>query len=409
MGLVKIDLTSCFAEFLLVSAKDDYVATLGMVKKYYTSCLVYFFTNQRYAWNGNFSSGKKGVVVEDYKRLEIEFGAWEGCNNPNTVACASGSAALHLALEALRHTKLSDGDLVIVPNYTMIACARAVTMAGLKPVFVDCGSDLLISLAAIHEALARHEDEIKAIMPVHIYGRRCDMDRIISLANNYDLAVVEDLSEAHGIQPHPDSDAACWSFYRNKIVAGEEGGMIAFKNAQDADMARTLRCMGMVPGTNCCVPRGENARMTNSHARLILDSLADVSVNTAARSATAVWYDIALANTGLPDGWKMPPREVCWVYDVRLPEVNTEHLEAVLCNRGVEARAGFAQLTNQPEYLGHSSIVVKELISHARWRSRGRYDIICLPIKPTMSRSDVNTTVQILQRVVGRHTAAISG
>ncbi|MCK9570792.1 DegT/DnrJ/EryC1/StrS family aminotransferase, partial [Candidatus Pacearchaeota archaeon] len=174
--------------------------------------------------------------MEPYQELEFRFGEWIG--NPNTVACSSGTAALHLALEALQ---LPIHSCVMVPEFTMVACARAVTMAGLHPIFIDCGDDLLLDTKVMQSKTVRHQS---AIMPVHIYGRRCSMKAIIDHAKTNNLAVVEDMAEIHGVNPHPESDAACWSFYKNKIVHGEEGGMVAFKEAKHADKARQLRSLG---------------------------------------------------------------------------------------------------------------------------------------------------------------------
>src|SRR5262245_15578515 len=104
--------------------------------------------------------------MEAYQELEQALGRWVG--NPNVVVCSSGTAALHLALEALPIPK---GSLVLVPDFTMIACARAVTLAGLTPNFIDCGDDLLMDPTA---AFLAAPADARAIMPVHVYGRRCN-------------------------------------------------------------------------------------------------------------------------------------------------------------------------------------------------------------------------------------------
>ena len=83
---------------------------------------------------------------EPYQRLEKLWAEMNDLSSEGMVACSSGTAALHLALESL---KLPNGSYVAVPDYTMIACARAVTLAGLKPVFIDCTSDLLIDVEKI--------------------------------------------------------------------------------------------------------------------------------------------------------------------------------------------------------------------------------------------------------------------
>lgn len=281
--------------------------------------------------------------MEAVLQLEKEFAAWSGTTN--VVACASGTAALHLALAALR---LPPGSEVVLPDYTMIACARAVALAGLTPVFVDCGPDLLMDPAACAAAIT---DRTRAIMPVHVYGRRCAMDRIHALARQHDLRVVEDLAEGHGIPPHPHSDACCWSFYRNKIIAGEEGGCVAFKNGNRAMVATSLRSLGFTESHDFYhLVGGHNYRMANSLARLILRSLKRADQNIGERRGIERWYD-----TACPEEWRLPERHVPWVYDLRIPGLTRDQQDAVvraLQEAGIEARHGFKPMSWQVEFKG---------------------------------------------------------
>ncbi len=127
------------------------------------------------------------------RRFEEAFAAWNGV--AHGVACSSGTAALTLALRALG---IGPGDEVIVPEFTMIASAWAVTYTGATPVFVDCADDLNIDVTRVEEKIT---PRTRAIMPVHVYGRRCDMDAIMDIAHQYNLRVVEDSAEAHGVRP----------------------------------------------------------------------------------------------------------------------------------------------------------------------------------------------------------------
>lgn len=88
--------------------------------------------------------------MEAYQRLEKEWAEFNGLDSAGMVACSSGTAALHLALEAFR---LPPGSEVLVPDYTMVACPRAVAMAGLTPVFVDCDKRLLMDLQLLEKLL----------------------------------------------------------------------------------------------------------------------------------------------------------------------------------------------------------------------------------------------------------------
>lgn len=321
--------------------------------------------------------------MEYVQQLEQEFGKWAGVTN--AVACASGTAALHLALEAL---ELPQGSRIVIPEFTMVACARAATAAGLVPVFADCGEDLLLDPDQISHCL--RAGNVSAIMPVHIYGRRCNMDEIMPQARRHGLAVIEDMAEIHGIPPHPESDAACWSFYKNKIVHGEEGGLVAFsatvKGAYAADRARELRCLGFNDDHDYIHrPRGWNHRMSNAHARLILDSLAQVTENQRRHRQVEAWY-----NARIPTGWHMPPRDAVWVYDLHL-DAYAPGVVRDLNRRGIAVRMAFKPMSEQPEYLGHYERL------RAHYASRR---VLYLPVYPDMTEEHVN---QIAQAVVSRN------
>lgn len=331
--------------------------------------------------------------METYELLEKKLADW--CECPNIVVCSSGTAALHLALEAF---ELEPHRGVIVPEFTMIACPRACTLADLTPTFADCDDALLITLEEVNRILLQRplaQRGPSCIMPVHVYGRRVDMWGIDSIADANNLLVVEDMAEAHGIKPHPNTDAACWSFYRNKIVAGEEGGAIAFRERKHADVARSLRSLGFNDDHNFVHrPRGHNYRMSNCHAELILKSLAKVKENLQKRREVEDLYDAYI-----PAEWKMPPREVCWVYDIRIPislDVaipNIDTLVAELNKKAVAARCGFKPMSSQPEYV---NVNARDLNAY-----RLSQEVLYLPIRPEMQRRDVAQNVYTLQKLMG--------
>lgn len=317
--------------------------------------------------------------MEPYLQLEKEFGEYIG--NPNTVACSSGTAALHLALEAFR---FPIGTTVFVPDFTMVACARAVTLAGLEPAFMDCREDLLTDPSELWR-IQNSSGWAGAIMPVHIYGRKCDMGQIAKLAALRDLRVIEDLAEAHGVMPHPNTDAACWSFYKNKIICGEEGGMVAFKNPEHAAYARQLRSLGFTHAHDFMHrPRGMNYRMANLLAEPIIQSLRHVESNLAARARVEKYYD-----SYMPDSYKMPARKVCWVYDVRIPGLTNQEQDRIvntLNSQGIAARHAFKPMSHQPEYT--SRIYSKAFVGPVA--ERASREVIYLPVQPNMDPITVN-------------------
>lgn len=289
------------------------------------------------------------LTMEAYQRLEREWAEFNGLDPAGMVACASGTAALHLALEAFR---LPPGSEVLVPDYAMVACPRAVVMAGLTPVFVDCDERLLIDLKTTWERIPAESARI--IMPVHVYGRRVDMDQLfkaVTMPNEQPcLYVVEDLAEAHGVRPHPQTDAACWSFFANKHVHGEEGGAVWFRDSIHANLARQLRCVGFTEAHDYRhVPRGMNYRLANTLAALILTSVGEFGMEQEERR-----YAEQVLDRHCPAGWRMPPRDATWVYDFRVPGMTKPCQDAAIAalkERGIAARHGFYPMHLQDEFL----------------------------------------------------------
>lgn len=304
-------------------------------------------------------------MVQPYERLEQEWAAWNHLDPQGMVVCSSGTAALHLALEALQ---LQAGSEVIVPDFNMIAVPRAVAMAGLTPVFVDCGDDLLMDTSILARG---YTAKTAAIIYVGIYGRVCENDRqyITDVCRDKQLKFVEDLAEAHGVRPHSRTDAACWSFYKNKIVHGEEGGAVWFKDVNHAERARQLRSLGFTEAHDFNhIPRGHNYRMSNVHAQLIGENLLNVWNETHARRR---WEGIY--NFHCPDEWRMPPRQAPWVYDVRIPGLSSEQQTTIvktLNQQGIAARHSFKPMSRQKEF------------QFCKWYSKGKTSDIPGSIHP---------------------------
>lgn len=190
------------------------------------------------------------------------------------VAVANGTAALEIAVRALG---ITEGDEVIMPTFTIISCAIAVTKLGAVPVLVD--SDLYTWNMSVDEIEARITNKTKAIMMVHLYGLPVDVDKVLELAKKYDLKVIEDAAEMHG-QTYKGKpcgsfgDISIFSFYPNKHVTTGEGGMIVTDNFLLAERCAFLR--------NICFRKdvryvhdeiGDNYRFTNLQAAVGLAQL----------------------------------------------------------------------------------------------------------------------------------------
>ncbi len=166
------------------------------------------------------------ILGPETSELEKKFA--EYCGVKYGVGCSSGTSALFLALEALN---FKESDEVITTPLTFIATASAIVSSRLKPVFVDV-DEITYNIDAnkIEQAITK---KTKAIIPVHLYGQPCDIDKIMKLAKKYNLTVIEDCAQAHGAKFKNQKvgtfgKIGAFSFYPGKNLGafGDAGIMI---------------------------------------------------------------------------------------------------------------------------------------------------------------------------------------
>jgi dTDP-4-amino-4,6-dideoxygalactose transaminase len=179
------------------------------------------------------------------KQFESDFADYLG-GGLEAIAVNSATAGLHLGLEALG---IGPGDEVITTTHTFTATAEVIRYLGADPVFVDVdAATLCINLDAVARAIT---PRTKAIIPVHFAGRSADMTRLLALAKQHGLKVMEDA--AHALPTTCDgrligtleSDVTVFSFYANKTITTGEGGMLVTRNPELAKRARVMRLHGI--------------------------------------------------------------------------------------------------------------------------------------------------------------------
>jgi len=280
----------------------------------------------------------QGSYVEKFEQLfakkhGMKFG----------VACSSGTTALTLALAAL---KIQPGDEVIVPEFTMAATAFAVTYLGATPVFVDCADNLNIDVSKIESKIT---SRTKVILPVHVYGRQCDMANIARIAYEYNLSVVEDSCEAHGVKPK--GDIGCYSLFANKIVTSGEGGICLTNDYRLAEQMRHLRGMTFNrEHTFLHKKLGYNFRMSNLQAAVALAQTERLEEFLLKREQIEAQYTAELRSLDLDRVLIMPPRNVLWMYDILVLPENRENLRKFLAKNEIETRVFFKPMSQQPMY-----------------------------------------------------------
>jgi perosamine synthetase len=293
------------------------------------------------------SSGKYiGAFEEAFARY---------CGAAHGVACSNGSTAIHLALAAM---EIGPGDEVIVPCFNLIVATNAVILTGAKPVLVDVDPRTwCIDPALVEEKVT---PRTRAIIAVHMYGHPCDMDPLLAIAARHGLKVIEDGAEAHGAEYKGRrvgglADAACFSFYGNKIITTGEGGMVTTNDAALAERMALLRSQAFEEPRFVHRYIGFNYRMTNVQAAMGLAQVERIDHKVARKRELAGWYSSMLAadpEITLPveEPWAL---NVFWMYGVVLHDgfgLSRDELMRALAAQGVETRAFFYPMHQQPVY-----------------------------------------------------------
>lgn len=240
-----------------------------MKNKFIPVCNAYLNGNEKKYLLDCIDTGWISSAGKYVKEFEQKFAKY--CDSKHAVAVTSGTTALHIALTAL---DIKKGDEVIIPSFTMIACAFAVCYTGAKPVFVDVDKNTwTIDVNKIEEKIT---SKTKAIMPVHIFGNPCDMSKIVKIAKKYKIHIVEDCAEAHGAtykgkKAGSFSSISAFSFFANKNLTTGEGGMVVTNNENYYNKLKYYRNMCYPldkPRTYEHFDIGFNYRMTNLQAAI---------------------------------------------------------------------------------------------------------------------------------------------
>lgn len=278
------------------------------------------------------------------------------CETSHAVAASNGTVALHLALRVL---DIGPGDEVIVPALTFIATANAVTYCHARPIFVDIEpTSWNLDPEQVEAAIT---PRTRAILPVHLYGQPCRIDRILEIARKHNLWVVEDAAEAlgatfNGRRVGSFGHMGCFSFYGNKNITTGEGGAVVTNDAALNEKLRILRDHGMSRTRRYWHDTvGFNYRMTNIQAALGVAQLERWEQISLAKARIGQRYGECSASEHLmtPPGWpeSMP---VCWIFTMMLnpatAKLDRDELLERLAALGVDGRPVFYPIPAMPPY-----------------------------------------------------------
>ena len=234
------------------------------------------------------------ILGDRLKTFEAEYSEFSQVNY--TIGTSNGLDALYLSLMAL---EIGSADEVIMPSNTFIATVLAVSYIGAKPVFVE--PDLhtyLIDPSKIEGAIT---PRTKAIMPVHLYGQACEMDRILTIANQHNLKVIEDNAQAHGACFEGQltgsfGHANGTSFYPGKnLGALGDAGAVTTNDKELAEKIQKLRNYGSSQKYKHDLI-GHNMRLDELQAAFLSVKLRHLLAWTAERQQIAAWYSAGLKN-----------------------------------------------------------------------------------------------------------------
>jgi perosamine synthetase len=321
--------------------------------------------------SGNLVQGKVVAAFEE------AFARFVGASY--AVATSSGTTALHLAL--LAHG-VGPGDEVITTPFSFIATANAIRYTGATPVFVDVDpATLNIDPESVRAAITPHT---RAILPVHLYGNPCDMAALADIAQQHQLALIEDACQAHGAtfdgQQVGTFGTGCFSFYATKNMTCGEGGIITTSDAQLADRLRLLRSHGM---RQAYVHEqfGFNARMTDIHAAIGLVQLPKLPQFNARRAAHARAYDREFETHGVCRPVVKPRARCVWhQYTILLQPGHRDAIAARLRSRGIAAGIYYpVPIHRQPIYMELRGATACPVAERAAER------VLSIPVHPGLS------------------------
>jgi perosamine synthetase len=328
--------------------------------------------------SGMLASGK---VVEQF---EQEFARYIGVKH--AIATSSGTTALHACLIA---HGIKKGDEIITTPFSFIATANVIKMVGATPVFVDIAQDTFnINPDLIEKSIT---EKTKAILPVHLFGQSCDMQKIMVIANKHNIKVIEDACQAHGAkfigQKVGSFGSGCFSFYPTKNMTTSEGGIITTNDDLIAEkVRRIIDHHSDVSEKYLHSNLGYNFRMTNICAAIGLEQLKKLDLFNETRRSNA-----KLLNNGLNKikGLIIPIHtngHIFHQYTIRLSEefkLGREKLSLLLKEHDIGNSIFYPILiSKQQAYteFNQLSFPVAEKLAQ---------EVLSLPVHPGVSENDV--------------------
>jgi len=309
------------------------------------------------------------------------------------VGVSSGTSALEIALFALG---IGQGDEVLTTPFTFIATSEAIVTSGAKPVFVDIDPETYALDVNLLEA--KINDKTKAILPVHLYGHPAEMDKILALAEKYNLKVIEDCAQALGAEYKGKKvgtigDVGCLSFFPSKSLGCfGDGGMVVTSNQEIAEKAKMLRQHGSNQRYLHKI-NGFNSRLDAIQASILRVKLKYLDRWNKRRNEIASLYNELLAEKVIAVHAVKPGMFHCFnYYTIRV--ANRDVMQKKLKDHGIASMIYYpVSLHLQETYkgLGYSKGDFPEA-------EKAQQEVLSLPIYPELSHEQIQEVAERVKR-----------
>lgn len=319
------------------------------------------------------------------------------------IAVSNGTAALEIAVQALG---IGKGDEVIMPAFTIISCAMAVTKVGAIPVLID--SDIYTWNMNVNEIESKITSRTKAIMMVHLYGLPAEVDKVLELAQKYHLKVIEDAAEMQGQTYNGKpcgnfGDISTFSFYPNKHITTGEGGMVVTDDENLAERCQIIR--------NLCFRRdvryvhdeiSDNYRFTNLQAAVGLAQFERLDEFIGRKREMGRYYTEHLKDVKgliLPIEETSYAKNIYWVYGLVLDkdiEADNRIIQKLLLQEGIGSRTFFWCMHEQPVYC-KKNLFVDEHYPNAEYLARKGFYI---PSGLALTKEQMDKVIDKLLKVM---------
>ena len=336
-------------------------------------------------------SGGDLIMRQQLREFENNIASFVGVDY--AIGLNSGTDALHLSLLA---TGVGPGDEVITVAHTFVATVAAIVHCGATPILVDVGEDFNMDVEQVEKAIS---SQTKAIIPVHLNGRVCNMEKLMATAHRHNLIIIEDAAQALGASFDGQKAGCfgltgCFSFYPAKILGGYgDGGMVVTNSQEIVQKIRLLRDHGQQRATGEISFYGFNSRLDNLQAAILDVKLRHLPDWIERRRELAMLYEEGLS--GIPQ-IKTPllPQSLghyCDVYTNYVVRVQQrDELAAYLRECGIEVLISWSKPMHHQKALNlsHFHLPVTEQLSR---------EVVSLPMNTELSNEQVEYVVESIR------------